>query len=81
MEKVFFIKLTADYVKVLSKNLDSNNDLFLMDFGALQNLHEFIDKSFDADDLTNEEYTRLIHLKMTSKSVIQYAQTRDGRYL
>lgn len=81
MEKAFFINLTADYVKVLSKNLDSKNDLFLMDFGALQNLHEFIDKSFDANDLTNEEYTRLIHLKMTSKSIIKYAQTRDGWYL
>lgn len=81
MEKAFFIKLTSDYVKVLSKNLDSKNDLFLMDFGTLQNLHEFIDKSFDADNLTNEEYARLIHLKMTSKSVIKYAQTRDGWYL
>lgn len=80
MKRAFLVKLNTDYVKVLSKNLYSD-ELFLMDSGDLQNLHEFIDKSFDANDLTNEEYERLIQLKTTSKSIVQYAQTRDSWYL
>ena len=75
------VRLNANYVKDLSKNLDSTNDLFLMDYGDLQNLHEFIKKSFDVNDLTNEEYVELAKLNANSKSILKYAETRNRWYL
>ena len=74
------VKLDTNYIKDLSKNLDSTNGLFLMDYGDLQNLHEFIKKSFDINDLTNEEYAELVRLKVISKSILKYAETRNRWY-
>ena len=81
MDGAFLVRLDANYIKSLSKNLDSTNDLFLMDYGDLQNLHEFIKKSFDVSDLTNEEYVELVKLHANSKLVLKYAETRNKWYL